>query len=108
MKISKNLRATVKFSEPDFKRIESEALTTFKSVPQLLKDAYFNRLPTTILLSAESERLALTELKRIGNNINQIAKHLNSGDAATKSEFEQVQMHLKMILNYIRGASGNS
>lgn len=108
MKISNNLRATVKFSEEDFERIRLDAFTKKKSVPQLLRDAYFSRLPTKVLFNPDTERQLFTELKRIGNNINQIAKHLNSGESVGKSEFEQLNTQFTVISNYIRGVSGNS
>ncbi len=108
MKISKNLRATIRFNDEDFERIASDSLSSRKSIPQLLKDAYFNRMPTRVLLGAEGERQFFAEIKRIGNNINQIARHLNSNEHVGKSEFESINSQLRALFTYVRGMSGNS
>ena len=54
--------------------------TTGVSLPDLLKKALFDRMDLERpLYDREHADRIITELKRIGNNLNQIAKQINSG-----------------------------
>jgi hypothetical protein len=69
----------VRFTAEQYLNIKSDAITLGRSIPQLLRDAYFDgRVVSPLLAAADAERL-MRAINRIGNNINQIAKHINSG-----------------------------
>lgn len=70
----------VRFTENEFKRVERMVQATGLSIPDLLKGALFERvdLVQPLLFPEVAQQLVL-ELKRQGNNINQIAKEVNSG-----------------------------
>lgn len=78
-KQTEKLRTNVRFSTDEYRQLQNDATVTGKSIPMLLKDTYFKHPPLAPLMSKDDQRAILGNLARIGNNINQIAKHLNSG-----------------------------
>ncbi len=77
----KRLPATcVRFSEKELEIVQKMQQTTGHSIPDLLKKALFRRMDLVRpLLSKEDVDRIMTELRRQGNNINQITKQINSG-----------------------------
>lgn len=69
----------VRFSEDEYRRLLNDQFVTGDSIPALLKSAYFKTRQLVPLMNANDARAMMVELNRIGNNINQIARHLNSG-----------------------------
>lgn len=69
----------VKLTEDEYAKLSEMKSLTCKSIPSILRDAFFQdgvRKPT---FNAKDAAKIVTELKRIGNNVNQIAKNLNAG-----------------------------
>ncbi len=70
----------VRFSESEYKRIQKMTAALGLSIPDILKQNTFNRLDLECpLYSREDADRIIVELKRIGNNLNQIAHKVNSG-----------------------------
>jgi hypothetical protein len=69
----------VRFSAEQFERIKGDARTFGQSIPELLRSAYFGRKLVTPRFSVSDAERIVTAINRVGNNVNQIAKHLNSG-----------------------------
>ena len=70
----------VRFTEIEFKRIQKIQQTTGRSIPDLLKTALLDRVDLERpLYDREHADRIVAELKRIGNNVNQIAHKINSG-----------------------------
>jgi hypothetical protein len=70
----------VRFTEIEYKRILKIQQTTGRSIPDLLKTALLDRVDLERpLYDREHADRIITELKRIGNNVNQIAHKINSG-----------------------------
>ena len=70
----------VRFTAQEFKQIKKVQHTTGETIPTLLKSAFFKCVTDfRPLMDRESAMEVLRELKRIGNNINQITRHLNAG-----------------------------
>lgn len=102
------LRTTVRFSPDEYERLTNDKRVTGMSIPGLLKRTYFKGPPLSPLMCPEDQRTALTELRRIGTNINQIAKHLNSGfREGWYEEFVQVRDNVAWLRQFITGFSGN-
>ena len=72
-------RTTVRFTDDEFDRITDEARTAGLSIPQILKLAHFTRRKLKLLFGEKDRLFVCAELRRIGNNINQIARRVNSG-----------------------------
>jgi hypothetical protein len=100
-------RTNIRFSESEYERIREESRIIGESIPSLLKQAYFKRKPVKVLLDANDRRAVFGELRRIGNNANQIAKRVNTGFfEGWHPEFQIVANHLVMLERYLVGKYG--
>ena len=79
IKLSTGNRCCVRMSPSEYKRIQKESKVLGKSIPQLLRDSYFGNLPVKVLVNKNDLGILRKDLNRIGNNLNQIAKRLNTG-----------------------------
>ena len=100
-------RTTVRFTDAEFDRIKGEAEIAGMSLPMLLKKSHFRKKALQLLLG-ESERHAFcAELRRIGNNVNQLAKRVNSGVfEGWHKEFEDVFKKISELHQMAAGAYG--
>lgn len=97
----------VKFSEEEYIRLLKDQVVRGESIPALLKEAYFKGPQCAPLMTAEDSRAALTELRKIGTNINQIAKHLNSGfREGWNSDFILIRDSISALRQFIVGFGG--
>jgi hypothetical protein len=70
----------VRFTEHEFNMIQKMQQTTGLSIPDILKKATFRRIDLLRpLLGKDDVEKVMVELRRQGNNLNQIAKQINSG-----------------------------
>ncbi len=88
-------RSTVRFTEEEFAQLKIDVEITGLSIPKLLKLSHFSKKKLRLLLAAEERHQVCTELRRIGNNINQIARCVNSG--ALEGWYSEFQDALKAI-----------
>ena len=91
-----------------FERIKKVQSLTGESAPVVLKNAFINNVTKIeTFLTREEAREYLTELRRIGNNINQIAKHLNAGFGYEACrDFPEVYQELKALRDIFMVKSG--
>ena len=76
----KETRTNVRFTESEFALVEQAQRETGLSIPDLLKKAFFKHQNLLRpLLSKEQVEQIMVELRRQGNNLNQMAKQINSG-----------------------------
>ena len=68
----------VRFTDQELAQIQRDELARGRSIPALLKEAYFGRRPTAILMTQEDQKAWLSELRHQGNNLNQIARQVNA------------------------------
>ena len=69
----------VRMSPLEYEQIKKDSKVSGKSIPALLRDAYFGKLPIKVLLNKNDLNILKKDLNRIGNNLNQIARKLNAG-----------------------------
>lgn len=70
----------VRFTESEFERMEKMQKLTGLSIPEILKKNTFSRMDLERpLYDREHADRIIAELKRVGNNLNQIARKINSG-----------------------------
>ena len=69
----------VRFNADEYQQIEEDSINMGKSIPQLLKERYFSEGKQVALITKPDLAILRTEISRLGNNINQIARRLNSG-----------------------------
>ena len=93
--MAKDVRKTLRFSPDEFAKIQQELETANVSFSTFARSEILKkkiRLPI--------ERELLTELSRIGNNLNQIAKACNSGERrAVLTELVEIERQLKELKN---------
>ena len=85
----------MRFSDDEFDRIKREAKLSGRSLPVILKKSHFSREEMKVLFNEGERHTFCTELRRIGNNINQIAKRVNSG--ALEGWYGEFTAAMKMI-----------
>ena len=84
-------RTTVRFTDAEYDRIKEEAQLSRQSIPRLLKASHFRARKLKLLLDGSERGWVCSELRRIGNNVNQIARKVNSGALeGWYSEFSEV------------------
>ncbi|MEE2671390.1 MAG: plasmid mobilization relaxosome protein MobC [Bdellovibrionota bacterium] len=69
----------VRFTPREYSQVQKESFKKSKSIPTLLKDTYFKGRPEEVLISESDLEQLNKKMDRIGNNLNQVAKKLNSG-----------------------------
>ena len=79
IKLSTGGASYVQMSPSEYKRIKKESKESGKSIPDLLRKSYFGLLPRKVLMNKNDLDVLRKDLNRIGNNLNQIARRLNSG-----------------------------
>ncbi|MGK5086520.1 MobC family plasmid mobilization relaxosome protein [Bdellovibrionota bacterium FG-2] len=85
-------RTTVRFSPVEYRRITRQQLLTGRSIPWLLKTRFFNSAELQPpAFDYETSRELIRQIAAIGNNLNQIAKGVNSGIA------KEVSDHIKAM-----------
>lgn len=72
-------RTTVRFTDDEYERITEEARLSGESIPGILKTSHFSGKKLKLLFDKEDAHTLCSELRRIGNNVNQIARRVNSG-----------------------------
>lgn len=98
----------VKFTADEYKEISEDAKITGKSIPMLLKAAYFPGRRVRVLMNKEDQERWYRELRQWGNNLNQLAKRVNSGlTAGWYAEFDNVRNSIQRIENLVLGAYGS-
>ena len=100
-------RTTVRFTDDEFSRITDEAKLSGLSIPNLLKKSHFRREKLQLLLGEVERHAFCTEIRRIGNNVNQIARRANSGALeGWYSELLEVARKISELHQMAAGAYG--
>lgn len=109
MKNSKERRANIRFDEQEYIQVCSDARIYGDTVPAMLKAVYFERLPKAPKFSKEDALRILTAINRVGNNINQIARHMNSGGSANSVNpvLTEVMEQLSILKYFAVGVDGH-
>lgn len=69
-----------------------------KKQAEFLREAILKKT----IVSTEGIKALTPELKRIGNNINQIARSCNEGQQATYAEVKQIEKELREVWQLLR------
>ena len=96
------LACYVRFTPEEFQRLQEDERVTGRNIQKLLKKAYFEREPTVLLMKDEDAKHFSAQILRIGNNVNQIARQLNSGFAyGFQNELETIRSQLTLLLSWV-------
>jgi Bacterial mobilisation protein (MobC) len=99
----------VRFTTDEYRHIKNDADVTGTSIPNLLKRAYFVGAPLVPLMRQDDKEMLMNQLSRIGNNLNQIARQLNSGfRAGFNEELSEIQKTFTRLVTFITSTYGSS
>ena len=89
----------LRLSNEEYIRAANDAAVTGRKMQDLVKDAYFQRrAQVSVLVSNDDYQKLMTALSKIGTNINQIAKYLNSGGRRLESSvFDYLKNELMQL-----------
>jgi hypothetical protein len=94
----------VRFTDQELAQIEKDVRVRGRSIPTLLKEAYFEGRPTAVLMTQEEQQSVMTELLRQGNNLNQIARKVNAGISENvMQEVAAIRRAMTGLMALIRG-----
>ena len=91
-------------SEQEYQRLEQMANNVGMSVPMFCKKKAQGAKIRAPLIDRQGALQIAAELRRIGSNVNQIAKHLNSGGNASKRQIDALQGELNSIWQRLNSA----
>jgi len=98
----------VRLNDQEMNRLVKEASDHNNTLPTQIKDGYFNGLPSKLLFTREDADRIRGELRRIGNNVNQIARAINTGAReGMNGAFVEFQEAFKALENLVGGAYGH-
>lgn len=102
------LRTTVRFSPEEYKIIKKDSNVFNKSLAQLLRSNYFERLPTTLLMTPENFKVFRRIYSGIANNCNQLTKRAHLGFAVPEKAVLDFTKSNDRLIELIRKLNGNS
>lgn len=108
----KNLRVrnfpktTIRMSPDQYLKISEISKETRKTIPKVFLDLLDRKVPQVTLMNVENVEKIKIELNRIGNNINQIARKINSGEVVLSQSFDDFRDQLNLIYGFLARANG--
>ncbi len=77
-------------------------------MPGIIKAVYFHTLPAAPIFSTDDAIRIAVALNRVGSNVNQVAKHLNSGfRAGFNPALEEIADQLRALKQFALGHHGS-
>ncbi len=99
-------RVNVRLNEDEWSLLEKDQALMNWEKATILRESYLERLPMKLTFDKEGEGKFLAEFRRIGNNINQLAKAANSGDLVPYSALQQVSEQLSVLFRFVMRMDG--
>jgi len=108
MRGSAKRQTHIRFSEDEYSQVLNDSKVYGETVPNLMKTIYFRKKLPQPIMNREDALAVIASLNRIGNNANQIAKHLNSGfRQGFNTMVEELRNDIQAMKHYILGLHGN-
>lgn len=109
MSDNKRLVAYVRLTKDEYEKVKISSQSTGKTVPTLLKEAFLKGGIVIPKFSNDDTRVLARHLSSIGNNLNQIARHLNSGlREGWCLDFERVCKEFTDFKSFLANKNGKS
>ena len=107
VKRHKDERANVRFTSDEYERISHDAEVSGDSIPKLLKASYFGKPILNPLMRHDDLKMVMGQLGRIGNNLNQVARQLNSGfRAGFNDDLEEIRRAFTLLMTFVTSTYG--
>lgn len=103
--LTKNRQIRITFSNADYEVIESIAKKQGLTIASFVRYATMEQAKNLYLFPKDLEdqiKLAVRNMRGIGNNINQIAKYLNKEGYASRDSMENIFNYLQHLENEIK------
>ena len=108
MQKSKKNQSHVRFTDEEYARVHEDAEAYGKTVPEMIKGVYFGKNLARPVLNRDDAQRVLAALARIGNNVNQIARQLNSGfRQGFNPAIQEVRDAVVALRHFIMGYDGD-
>lgn len=101
---TENRQVNFRVSEQEYQRLESMADNLGMSVPSFCKAKAQGSRLTAPKIDREGALQIASELRKIGVNVNQMAKHLNSGGMVSESQINALQEELRELWQLFNSA----
>ena len=89
----------IRFNDREFRAVAHEAAVHGVSIPQLLKDIFFKRTPTQVLMAHDNRVQWVVQILRMWTDLNQIAKQMKAGVATdAKKDLNDISRKLDAIV----------
>ena len=99
-------KTTIRMSPEQFLKISEISKEMRKTIPKVFLDLLDRKVPQVTLMNTENVDKIRLELNRIGNNVNQIAKKVNSGELVLSQSFDDFRDQLNLIYGFLARANG--
>lgn len=99
-----NRQINFRVSEHEYQRLEQMANNVGMSVPMFCKKKAQGARMKAPLIDRQGALQIASELRRIGVNVNQVAKHLNSGLNISEGQINALQKELSDIWQQLSSA----
>ena len=97
----------VRLSPEQHAQLKDDEIRSGKSAAELMRIAYFEGGPMVLLMADEDRHEVLTQISRIGNNVNQIAKRVNTGILfGFDQEISQIRILLSHLMTFVTSKYG--
>ena len=98
----------VVFTPEEYAAIREDSRASGESIPTLLKTAFFKGKRVTVLMPEDDRKRWFAEIRSWGNNLNQIAKRVNSGImAGWYEELRLTHLAIRRIEQKLLGVHGH-
>lgn len=95
-------RTHVRFDPDEYERILHDADVTGFSIPKLLKDSYFSRPMLNPLMRHDDLKMVMGQFGKFANNMNQVARHLNSGfRSGFNEDLEEIRKEFTRLVTFV-------
>ena len=98
----------VRFTDEEYARVHEDAEAYGKTDPEIIKSVYVSKNLARPVLNRDDAQRVLAALARIGNNVNQIARQLNSGfRQGFNPAIQEVRDAVVALRHFIMGYDGD-
>ena len=105
--VPSKMRAHVRFSPEEYKKISKDSKIFKKSISWLLRQNYFKRLPTNVLLGVDDFKLFQRQYQGIANNLNQLTKRVHLGFPLPEKSILELSERTNELFFFVSSKSGN-
>ena len=97
----------IRFSPDEYEQVLMDEERTGKGIQELLKKAYFGNGRVVLLMTDQETSEMMAQIMRIGNNMNQVARKLNSGFGGDyNQEIVDARSMLTKLLSWLTAKYG--